>query len=47
MTGNAVTKELADAVRLTLVGFVRDASFNVYTHPERVIGTPGTGTAVR
>ena len=27
----------ADAVGLTLVAFARDASFNVYTHPRRIL----------
>jgi FdhD protein len=29
---------MADEVGLTLVGFLRDGSFNVYSHPNRVIG---------
>ena len=29
---------LADQVGITLLGFLRDGAFNVYTHPERVIG---------
>jgi formate dehydrogenase accessory protein FdhD len=27
---------LADRFRITLIGFVRGAKFNVYTHPERL-----------
>jgi FdhD protein len=29
--------ELADKSGITLIGFLRDRSMNVYTHPERVI----------
>ena len=28
--------DLADEVGITLVGFVRGASFNIYTHPDRI-----------
>jgi FdhD protein len=27
---------IAHRFRLTLVGFLRDQSFNIYTHPERI-----------
>jgi FdhD protein len=27
---------MADEAGITLLGFVRDASFNIYTHPERI-----------
>ena len=27
---------LADEAGMTLIGFLRDGQFNVYTHPERV-----------
>lgn len=30
--------ELADEARITLIGFARDRGFNVYTHPDRLIG---------
>ena len=30
--------DLADEGGLTLIGFLRDASFNVYTHRERIVG---------
>lgn len=32
--------QLADRLGLTVIGFVRGERFNVYTHPERVIGAP-------
>lgn len=30
--------DLAERARITLVAFVRDANFNVYTHPDRISG---------
>ncbi len=35
---SSLAVDLADEAGLTLIGFSRGASFNVYTHPERVAG---------
>jgi FdhD protein len=37
-TGMAVT--LGEHLGLTVIGYIRSASMNVYTHPERVVGAP-------
>jgi FdhD protein len=37
-TGMAVT--LAEHLGLTVIGYIRSASMNVYTHPQRIVGAP-------
>ncbi len=33
----ALALDIADELNITAIGFIRDDSFNIYTHPERVI----------
>jgi FdhD protein len=37
-TGMAIT--LAEHLGVTVIGYIRSGSMNVYTHPERVVGSP-------
>lgn len=39
--------DLATRLGITLVGYVRESSFNVYTHPERVLASEAAGWGVR
>lgn len=34
--------QLADQLGMTTLGFIRNQSFNVYTHPERILSCPGS-----
>jgi FdhD protein len=34
---SALAVDLADEVGMTLIGFVRGSSANVYTHPRRIV----------
>jgi FdhD protein len=35
---SSLAVELADELGMTLVGFLREPSFNLYTHPQRIVG---------
>ncbi|MGC2277844.1 MAG: formate dehydrogenase accessory sulfurtransferase FdhD, partial [Candidatus Binatus sp.] len=36
---SSLAVELADEIGTTIVGFLRDGSFNIYTRPDRISGT--------
>jgi FdhD protein len=40
---SSLAVELADEAGLTLVGFVRGETMNVYTHPDRIAAHVGQG----
>ena len=44
---SSLAVELADRAGLTLVGFIRGESMNVYTHPDRVIADAPQAAAVK
>jgi FdhD protein len=41
---SSLAVDLAEELGMTLVGFLREPNFNIYSHRERVVIAPANGT---